>query len=109
MVAAALDVDRAEVDDALEARRQRRAVEAPSLPGTGTWNSTLRSWLSIISSFLYCDSPPMPWSTGPTPTCLSRSGLKNATLSGIDELDLVAVDRDLDALGLDRARAAPAV
>ena len=52
MVAAALDVDGAEVDDAAEALGTASAVEARRVgaSGRGTWNSTLRSWLSICSS-----------------------------------------------------------
>ena len=85
VVAAALDVDRAEVDDAGEAVRvdDRRAAALGSVvPGFGTWNRTLRSVLSICSSFLYSRSPRLA-RTGPMPTRCSRSGLPNATDSGI--------------------------
>ena len=58
---------------------------------------------------LYSDSPPRPWSTGPTPTRSSRSGLPNARLSGIDELDLVAVVLDLDALASNASSCAAGV
>ena len=107
MIAAALDVDRAEVDHALEAVRQRRPVEAARfVPGTGTWKSTLRSWLSIISSFLYSGSPPMPWSTGADADQLEQVRVAEGEVERDHELDLVAVDLDLDALRLESPRAA---
>ena len=52
-----------------------------SLPETGTWNSTLRRWLSICSSLLYCGSPPIPFSIGPSFSMSSRVGLKNIRFS----------------------------
>ena len=63
--------------------RPSRQTAGFGIPGRGTWKSTLRSWLSIISSLRYSDSAPSAFSTGPTPTRASRSGLPNVRLSGI--------------------------
>lgn len=83
MVAAALDVDRAQVHDAGEALGRVGPSRHSGLPETGTWNSVLRSWLSIIESLLYCDSKRAP-SRGPRPIAGSTPALKKATFSGID-------------------------
>ena len=38
--------------------RPSRQTLGFGMPGFGTWNRTLRSWLSIISSLRYSDSAP---------------------------------------------------
>ena len=61
------------------------------MPGFGTWNRTLRSELSICSSFLYSRSAPRLCEHRPSPTASSRSGLPNATFSGITSVTVAAV------------------
>ena len=56
------------------------AGDVPS--GFGIPNRTLRIELSICSSFLYWCSPRL-CRIGPSPICVSRSGLPNATTSGM--------------------------
>ena len=103
MLAATLDVDRAEVDHALEALRRVDRSMQPGLPGTGTWNSTLRSWLSIISSFLYCASPPSLEHRA-DPELPEQVRVEEGHVQRDGDLDLVAVDLDLDALRLERVQ-----
>ena len=52
------------------------------LPGFGTWKRTLRSELSICSSFRYWRSAERLARTGPTPSACRRSGFPNARFSG---------------------------
>ena len=83
VVAAALDVDRAEVRDAGEAVRvdDRRRADGRdrAIPGFGTWNSTLRSELSICSSLRYWRSRRGLRASARARPARAGRGLPNAT------------------------------
>ncbi len=73
------------------------------LPDTGTWNSTLRSWLSIISSLRYCDSDRLVMN-GPRPIVLQQVRVEERHVHRDRERQVVAVDDDLDALRPERVQ-----
>src|SRR6266498_1927235 len=58
-------------------------ADGSAIPGRETWNKTLRSALSICSSFRYWRSWLRLRRTRPRPTSDNRSGLPNATVRGI--------------------------
>ena len=101
VVTAALDVDRAEVHDAAEALRQcpgRPGIAGCPAPGSGTG----RCAAGCRSARRSCTraSRPMPCSSGPSWSCETRSGLKNATFSGTASSTSSSSTVDLDALRL---------
>ena len=101
MIAAALDVDRAEVGTPWKQSGSggpSRQTLGSGMPGFGTWNSTLRSWLSICSSFLYCGSPPSALEDRATPTCAQQVGVAEREVERDHEHDQSVLVLDLDPL-----------
>ena len=72
------------------------------MPGFGTWKSTLRSELSICSSFLYCGSAAEALQHRAFADGLQEIGVAERDVQRDHQGHVAGVVLDLDPLGLER-------